>query len=168
MWFYLVSWVLTLTPLQGLSSPGRSFGPTFPIAQFDSNILCSNTTSDPMNVFFPKCLYINQQFYSFNHADYKKQCKLSLISPTSSHLLYKKYSVFLHRRSCTHTFYHCNLCSNLLLLEIYCGGLVAKLCPTLCDPMDCSPPGFSVHGIFQARILEWVAIPLSGNIKRIL
>ena len=30
-------------------------------------------------------------------------------------------------------------------------------CPTLCDPMDCSPPGSSVHGIFQARILEWVA-----------
>ena len=35
---------------------------------------------------------------------------------------------------------------------------VAQLCPTLCDPMDCSPPGFSVHGIFQARILEKVAI----------
>ena len=31
-------------------------------------------------------------------------------------------------------------------------------CPTLCDPMDCSPPGFSVHGILQARTLEWVAI----------
>ena len=37
------------------------------------------------------------------------------------------------------------------------GGLVAKLCPT-CDPMDCSLPGSSVHGILQARILEWVAI----------
>ena len=34
-------------------------------------------------------------------------------------------------------------------------------CPTLCDPMDCSPPGFSVHGILQARILEWVAMPYS-------
>ena len=31
----------------------------------------------------------------------------------------------------------------------------------LCDPMDCSPPGSSVHGVFQARILEWVAIPYS-------
>ena len=39
--------------------------------------------------------------------------------------------------------------------------LVAQLCPTLCHPMDCSPPGFSVHGILQARILEWVAIPFS-------
>ena len=32
--------------------------------------------------------------------------------------------------------------------------LVAQSCPALCDPMDCSPPGFSVHGIFQARVLE--------------
>ena len=33
-----------------------------------------------------------------------------------------------------------------------------QLCPTLCDPMDCSLPGSSVHGILQARVLEWVAI----------
>ena len=39
--------------------------------------------------------------------------------------------------------------------------LVAQTCPTLCDPMDCSPPGSSVHGIHQARILEWVAISFS-------
>jgi len=39
--------------------------------------------------------------------------------------------------------------------------LVAQLCSTVCDPMDCSPPGFSVHGILQVRILEWVAIPFS-------
>ena len=38
-------------------------------------------------------------------------------------------------------------------------ALVAQSCPTLCDPMDCSPPGASVCGILQARILEWVAIP---------
>ena len=37
----------------------------------------------------------------------------------------------------------------------------AKSCSTLCDPMDCSPPGSSVHGIFQARILDWVAISSS-------
>ena len=34
-------------------------------------------------------------------------------------------------------------------------------CPTPCDPMDCSAPDFSVHGILQARILEWVATPFS-------
>ena len=39
--------------------------------------------------------------------------------------------------------------------------LVAQSCPTLCNPMDCSPPGSSVRGILQARVLEWVAIPFS-------
>ena len=34
-------------------------------------------------------------------------------------------------------------------------------CPALCDPMDCSPPGSSIHGILQARVLEWGAIAFS-------
>ena len=41
--------------------------------------------------------------------------------------------------------------------------LVARSCPTLCDPMDCSLPGSSVHGILQARMLEWVAMPSSSE-----
>ena len=41
---------------------------------------------------------------------------------------------------------------------------VPKSCPTLCDPMDCSLPGSSVHEISQARILEWVAISSLGNL----
>ena len=41
---------------------------------------------------------------------------------------------------------------------------VAQLCPTLHDPMDCSPPGSSIHGIFQARVLEWGAITFSVGI----
>ena len=43
-------------------------------------------------------------------------------------------------------------------------GEVAQSCPTLCDPVDCSLPGFSVHGILQARILEWVTISFSGDL----
>ena len=39
-----------------------------------------------------------------------------------------------------------------------CAWMSAQSCPTLCNPMDCSPPGPSVYGTFQARILEWVAI----------
>ena len=39
--------------------------------------------------------------------------------------------------------------------------LVAQSCPVLCNPMECSPPGSSVHGILQARILEWVATSFS-------
>ena len=41
---------------------------------------------------------------------------------------------------------------------MYVCVLVTQSCPTLCDPLDCSPPGSSVHGILQARILEWVTI----------
>ena len=50
-----------------------------------------------------------------------------------------------------------------LLLRIYIlkKNEVAQSCPTLCDPMDCSLPGSSIHGILQARILEWVAISFS-------
>ena len=54
-------------------------------------------------------------------------------------------------------------CSSRPYLDIGGGSgwLVTKLCLTLCDPMDCSPPGSFVHGILQARILEWVASPFS-------
>ena len=40
---------------------------------------------------------------------------------------------------------------------------VTQSCLTLCNPMDCSPPGSSAHGIFQARVLEWGAIAFSGR-----
>ena len=42
--------------------------------------------------------------------------------------------------------------------------LVAQLCLTLCDPMGCSPPGSSVHGVLQAKMLEQVAIPPPGDL----
>ena len=51
-------------------------------------------------------------------------------------------------------------CSTLLII-MYVYVKIAKLCQTLCNPMDCSLPGSSVHGIFQARMLECVAISFS-------
>ena len=51
----------------------------------------------------------------------------------------------------------------LLLKPHYVCVFVAQSCPTICDPMDCSPPGSSVHIILQARLLEWVAIPFSRS-----
>ena len=53
---------------------------------------------------------------------------------------------------------------DLKVICILVNEMCAKLfqsCLTLCDSMDCSPPGSSVHGILQARILEWVAMPSS-------
>ena len=47
---------------------------------------------------------------------------------------------------------------NIIIMKV---KEVAQSCPTLCNPMDCSLPGSSIHGIFQARILEWVAISFS-------
>ena len=55
-------------------------------------------------------------------------------------------------------------------MKVKSGSEVAQSCPTLSDPMDCSPPGSSVHGIFQARVLEWVAIAFSAidmNLKKL-
>ena len=48
-----------------------------------------------------------------------------------------------------------------------CVCSVTQSCPTLCDPMDCSQPGSSVHGVLQARILEWVAISYSRDASAI-
>ena len=53
---------------------------------------------------------------------------------------------------------HHNLC---VFGECVCVRLVAQSCPTLCDPVDCTPPGSSVQGILLARILQRVAIPFS-------
>ena len=49
----------------------------------------------------------------------------------------------------------------------HCRCLVAKFCPTFCDPMDCSPPGSLVHGISHARILKWVAISFPKPISNL-
>ena len=68
----------------------------------------------------------------------------------------------------THTHTHCLTYFTQYddLFKPSCEGgivyvLVTQSYPTLCSPMDCSPTGSSVHGILQARILEWVAIPFS-------
>jgi len=53
---------------------------------------------------------------------------------------------------------------NLGVVESESESEVTQSCPTLCDPKDCSPPGSSVHGIFQARVLEWVAIAFSNGV----
>ena len=51
----------------------------------------------------------------------------------------------------------------LQFMKVKSESEVAQSCPTLSDPMDCSLPGSSIHGIFQARVLEWGAIAFSGH-----
>ena len=62
--------------------------------------------------------------------------------------------VYKNRCVCIYIYIYMYIYDHILLLS-------CKLCLTLCNPMDCSPPGSSVHGISQARILEWVAISFS-------
>ena len=79
------------------------------------------------------------------------------------------FMAVLGLRGCTCVFSSCGewelLCCSTQ--ASHCGGfssvkvLVAQSCPTLCDPMNCSPSASYVHGILQARILEWVAMPFS-------
>ena len=59
--------------------------------------------------------------------------------------------------------FHLNkYCSNFGGYQVVAVVASLQSCPTLCDPMDCSLPGFSVHGILQARTLEWVAVSFSN------
>ena len=60
--------------------------------------------------------------------------------------------------TCTHTCLKQNNTKQYVHLTLTVAKLL-QLCPSLCNPMDCSLPGSSVHGILQTRILEWVAMP---------
>ena len=73
--------------------------------------------------------------------------------PKGESRLHRLNSHLMNYKTLGNTFNH----TNVRISE----SKVAQSCPTLCDPMDCSPPGSSVHGVFQARILEWVAISFS-------
>ena len=87
--------------------------------------------------------------------------------------IYKHKWIYIHMCIYTHVFYTLLFFRYMYILDcyptyihIYCicmlhacvHAKLLRLCPTLCDPMDHSPAGFSVHGILQARILKWVAV----------
>ena len=57
---------------------------------------------------------------------------------------------------------------HFLLMKVKSESEVAQSCPTLRDPMDCSLPGFSIHGIFQTSVLEWGAIAFSAEEPHVL
>ena len=62
---------------------------------------------------------------------------------------------------CTHLCTYTPIYTHSLIISHCCCSLVTKSCPTRCNPMNCNPPDSFVHGIFQARILQWVAISFS-------
>ena len=78
-----------------------------------------------------------------------------LLAPPPTHRICNRSLVYPYRTKGDYT----NPTPLPQVISVLC--LVAQSCPTLCAPMDCSLPGSSVHGILQARILEWVAFPFS-------
>ena len=54
----------------------------------------------------------------------------------------------------------------LIYIRVRCVCPVTQSCPTLCDPMDCRPPGLSVYGVLQARVVEWVPTSSSRGSSR--
>ena len=107
---------------------------------------------------------------SINHI-YNQQIWLIWISISQSYDVFS-YLLLLHMlnihakmQNTYHTLYICLWLHDVCIcVYVYiCVCVCAQLSPTLCDPMDCSPPGSSVHGVFPARILVWVFISLSGG-----
>ena len=75
----------------------------------------------------------------------------------------KQYEVFLRKISNSNFHSHKFLGKKKVYMLLCVCLLVVQSCLTLCNPMNCSSPGSSVHGILQATILEWVAIHFSGG-----
>ena len=115
-----------------------------------------------MSGFTVQCpLHMNFQVVNFQRWEYACQPLYVIWCKVLLHLS-RYYTVWLKLSiSCV-----CFLCTYYLCEKHYKSITVhtymnAQSCPTLCNPMDCGPPGSSVHGILQARIMEWVAMPSS-------
>ena len=97
---------------------------------------------------FKKIFLYSFQFYQNN--------------PALGELIKREETAYTNRKTLTNTF---NFCSQLIQSKIVVSeqyvlcAMLLQSYPTLCDPVDCSPPGSSVHGILQARILKWVVLP---------
>ena len=96
-----------------------------------SNLLCSFFTVLPFS--FPFCSFFLSSPVPVTNLE-------APVSPKSRKYFYDSFSLLK------------------ILLALSSCLVFAQSCPTHCDPLDCSPPGSSIHGISQARILEWVAI----------
>ena len=129
---------------------------SLPASEANDGILLTNLLWGLNKITHTKCLegsmtlVIDQKCYFFQYQAY---LRTSLI--TDEH----NYKAFNSECGYSHSW----ILISFGFLRHYCCCWVAQLCPTLCDPIDCSPPGCSVHGILQARTLEWVAISFSKD-----
>ena len=133
-----------------------------------NNIATTSSGHWNMNNFFSTCpvsLFLSFFFFNFN-IGHHNTCEV--ISNCGSDLHFPNISdvedvlacwsfVYILWRNTFQVFFF----NFLFCIEVKVKVLVAQSCLTLCDPMDCRPPGSSVHGVLQARILEWIAILFS-------
>ena len=106
------------------------------------------------------CVYISTQWYSVS------LCVYGSLAGQILNLALWMYNVETIAFFSARTFQPCEpgtLSKNKESATVLCVVLVAQSCLTLCNPMDCSPPGFSIHGILQARVGMWVAISSSNS-----
>ena len=110
-----------------------------------------------------KIRYIGYQGKSIIFKDYYKHVCFKICDIVTDVSLLAYWVIWSSGRSSNnyHTHgYECNDISRYLHQE-WCGGVCVLSHVRFCSPMDCSPPGSSIHGIFQVRILEWIAISYS-------
>ena len=131
------------------------------------------TSHSVVHVLDRRSVYVFLTCYIINFSRYLSGCGVSHIQAwLTRETFHMKSSLpgfrsnWLKGRWCPVKF-----CNFLLLYCLYLkhsgyASEVTQSCLTLCDPVDCNPPGSSVHGILQARILEWVAISFSRGSSR--
>ena len=117
-----------------------------------AEVLVERESAQKLQVIVRRCLtgvsFISFPSFLFNsaHLNSLDSLRLALIQPLLRMLSWSSFKIFLKFKYLKVT----------LNTQIVC--MLTQLCLSLCNPMDCSLPGSSVHGIFQVRILEWVAI----------
>ena len=137
----------------------------------DSNILIIGTLSKPFSLCVCICMFIIQNgFVNQLPRDLNPKVSLDITITTTMFREFQGNEKHFLRLALGQMLAHIiSLMQDDTIFIVICVCVcvcvcvceVTQSCPTLCDPVDCSPPGSSVHGILQARILEWVAISFS-------
>ena len=116
-----------------------------------------------MSVFWPGEFHELYSPWGCKESDTTEQLSLTYLSFKNASLLKEKFEISWELPKCDTKAWSGKCCwkngTNRLISESE--SEVAQSCLTLCDPMDCSLPGSSLHGILQARVLEWIAISFS-------
>ena len=114
---------------------------------------CSNREPEHWNIVTLNRIFLDYSFSALKcMSDLgKSKAELETLSKYFSPSFVSTYVFIYHLSTPVHVYPYIHVGTSFLL--------VTQSCPTLCNLMDCNPPGSSVHGILQARILEWIAIP---------